>query len=85
MSPSGKAWVCKTLIHRFDSGHGLVQLNICPGGGMVYAKDLKSFASNGLRVRVPPRAQEKTALFIGAALIMRIMQHHVLCARNPSD
>ena len=31
MSPSGKAWVCKTLIHRFDSGHGLLQLNTMPG------------------------------------------------------
>jgi hypothetical protein len=56
MSPSGKAWVCKTLIHRFDSGHGLTIEYFCSGGGMVYAKDLKSFASNGLRVRVPPRA-----------------------------
>ncbi len=29
----------------------------CPGGGMVYTKDLKSFARKGLRVRVSPRAQ----------------------------
>ena len=29
---------------------------ICPGGGMVDAADLKSAASNGVRVQVPPRA-----------------------------
>ena len=28
----------------------------CPGGGMVYTKDLKSFDLTILRVRVPPRA-----------------------------
>ena len=30
MSPSGKAWVCKTLIHRFDSDHGLT-IEYMPG------------------------------------------------------
>lgn len=28
----------------------------CSGGGMVDAEDLKSFVSNDVRVRVPPRA-----------------------------
>lgn len=32
---------------------------IRPGGGMVYTKDLKSFARKGLWVRVPPRAHSK--------------------------
>ena len=29
--------------------------NLRPGGGMVDTRDLKSLASNGVRVRVPPR------------------------------
>ena len=29
---------------------------VCPSGGMVDAADLKSVASNGVRVQVPPRA-----------------------------
>lgn len=36
--------------------------NVCPGGGMVDAGDLKSLASNGVRVRVPPRVLYETVV-----------------------
>lgn len=36
--------------------------NTCPGGGMVYTKDLKSFESNLMRVRLPPWAQIQKTL-----------------------
>ena len=60
------AAVCKTDIRRFKSGLRLPLLEkkrnndnkICPGGGMVDTKDLKSFDSNVVRVRVPPWAHE---------------------------
>ena len=35
----------------------------CPGGGMVYAADLKSVARKGVRVRLPPRAPRKSRIF----------------------
>src|SRR3989344_4910557 len=42
------------LLKKFDS----IKKTIGPGGGMVYAKDLKSLARKSLWVRVPPRAPE---------------------------
>ena len=46
-----KAAVCKTAIHRFESGRRL-QL-ISRGGGMADAADLKSAGVKSLWVRVP--------------------------------
>lgn len=45
--------------------------NLCPGGGMVDTGDLKSLASNGVRVQVPPWALvvlSKISSFIDSAL-----------------
>lgn len=36
-------------------------IKICPGGEMVYTRDLKSLEGNLVRVRVPPRANKKIA------------------------
>ncbi len=66
-------------IDRIETCHGIDGLffsalvqrhNLCPGGGMVDTGDLKSLASNGVRVRVPPRA------FSGGQRFMR----YVCCA-----
>ncbi len=73
MSPSGKAWDCKSLIRRFNSGHGLRKSYICPGGGMVYTAGLRSAASNGLWVRVPPRALSITLRVDTSAMLVRYL------------
>src|SRR3989344_9309403 len=59
---SGKALVCKTNMRGFDSRRRLIDLK-CPGGGTVYAEDLKSLTRKGLWVRIPPRALNKGELF----------------------
>ena len=68
---SGKAWVCKTHIRGFDSRPGLRNVSVCkkfakvvilgerPGGGTVYAGDLKSLTRKSLWVRIPPRAHKQ--------------------------
>ena len=42
--------------------------NLRPGGGMVDTRDLKSLASNGVRVRVPPR------VFVVSKPLMRFIE-----------
>ena len=41
---------------------GFAEKYVCPGGGTVYAEDLKSLTLTGLWVRIPPRAQNKIPL-----------------------
>lgn len=59
---SGNAVVCKTSMHGFDSRLHLQKNNLLGWRNLVYAQDLKSWASNGLRVQVPPRAPIKKHL-----------------------
>jgi hypothetical protein len=55
---SSNASVCKTDMHGCKSHRGLIhERRDCPGGGTVYAEDLKSLTRKGLWVRIPPRAQ----------------------------
>ncbi len=45
----------QNLVHRFNSGPRLQKI-VCPGGGMVDTRDLKSLGGNSVWVRSPPRA-----------------------------
>lgn len=70
MLRSGNAWDCKSLIRRFDSGHGLRQLNIKPGWRNGLRRGLKILDPYGFVGSTPTPGTTIVILYFLPALFL---------------